>query len=159
MKRLAIVLMTLIWCWSLVSAQEAKGTKEAAMDKEEIIKTTLDYLEGWYEGNAERMERALHPDLAKMGLKTVGPTGKSMLTHASATNMVEWTRAGYGKLKEGEEANIDITVLDVYDNTASVKAISLRFVDYVLLARYNGRWAIVNVLWEPVRKVEEDSGK
>ncbi len=32
-------------------------------DREAITATALDYAEGWYEGNAERMERALHPDL------------------------------------------------------------------------------------------------
>jgi hypothetical protein len=28
-------------------------------------KTALDYTEGWYAGDAARMERALHPELAK----------------------------------------------------------------------------------------------
>ncbi len=34
-------------------------------DKEAIKATALDYMEGWYEGDAARMERALHPELAK----------------------------------------------------------------------------------------------
>jgi hypothetical protein len=33
--------------------------------KAEIRQTTLDYIEGWYNGDPERMERSLHPDLAK----------------------------------------------------------------------------------------------
>jgi hypothetical protein len=41
----------------------------ADMEKEkEIIKqVALDYIEGFYEGSAERMERALHPEFHKKG--------------------------------------------------------------------------------------------
>lgn len=34
-------------------------------ETEAIRQTALDYIEGWYTGNAERMERSLHPELAK----------------------------------------------------------------------------------------------
>ena len=128
------------------------------MDKKAITDITLDYLEGWYEGDASRMERALHPDLNKKGLQVIKDTGRSNLSQASATNMVEATRAGIGKLKPGEETEIDISVLDIYKNTACVKAVSLRFVDYCLLARYNDEWKIVNVLWEPRRADDDISG-
>ena len=30
-----------------------------------IRATVSDYIEGWFDGDAERMERALHPELAK----------------------------------------------------------------------------------------------
>ncbi len=51
------------------SPEQAKAIKEAA----------LDYGEGWYEGNAERMERALHPELAKRMVFTNPKSGKSRL--------------------------------------------------------------------------------
>ena len=38
---------------------------QSAADTAAIKATALDYVEGWFEGNAERMERALHPVLAK----------------------------------------------------------------------------------------------
>ncbi|MGP0055951.1 MAG: nuclear transport factor 2 family protein [Steroidobacteraceae bacterium] len=34
-------------------------------DSAAIKETLLNYVEGWYEGNAARMKRALYPDLAK----------------------------------------------------------------------------------------------
>jgi Putative lumazine-binding len=42
----------------------------------------LDYVEGWFDGNAERMERALHPDLVKRcrgleGHRSSSTTGRS----------------------------------------------------------------------------------
>ena len=43
---------------------------------------------------------------------------------------------------------IEITVLDLADNIASVKVVSEPFVDYLHLAKLDGRWSIVNVLYE-----------
>ena len=34
-------------------------------DAEAIVDTVLDYFEGWFDGDRARMERALHPELAK----------------------------------------------------------------------------------------------
>ena len=48
---------------SQVAAAKPSGASES--DLAAIKQTALDYIEGWYEGSAERMERALHPELAK----------------------------------------------------------------------------------------------
>jgi hypothetical protein len=37
-------------------------------DKDAVVATVKDYFEGWFDGDAERMERALHPGLAKTGI-------------------------------------------------------------------------------------------
>src|SRR5918912_821839 len=66
-------------------------------DREAIKATALDYIEGWYEGNAERMERALHPELAKRIVRTDPKTGNSQLGQMSAMTLVLGTRAGGGK--------------------------------------------------------------
>lgn len=50
------------------------------------------------------------------------------------------------KWKENQQK--DITILDVFENAASVKAIMSGWIDYMHMAKINGRWAIVNVLWE-----------
>ena len=34
-------------------------------DRDAIVRVALDYFEGWFDGDAARMERTLHPDLAK----------------------------------------------------------------------------------------------
>lgn len=48
-------------------ATAADHHESAASDEAKIRAAALDYIEGWYEGDAERMERALHPHLAKFG--------------------------------------------------------------------------------------------
>jgi len=42
----------------------------------------------------------------------------------------------------------EVTILDVSDSIASAKVVSEPFVDYLHLAKLDGRWSIVNVLYE-----------
>ncbi|MBK6749114.1 MAG: nuclear transport factor 2 family protein [Pyrinomonadaceae bacterium] len=116
-------------------------------DKEAIKATALDYIEGWYEGNPDRMERALHPDLAKRIVRT-DAQGRSSLGQMSAMSLVQGVKRGGGKDTPKEKQQKDVTILDVFGNTASVKVVASDWVDYLHIAKSNGRWVIVNVLWE-----------
>ncbi len=123
-------------------------------DAAAIKQTALDYIEGYYEGNAERMEEALHPDLAKRIVRTNPQNGKSSLGQMSAMTLVQVTRAGGGKDTPKDKQQKDITILDVFENAASVKIVASDWIDYLHMAKFNGHWMIVNVLWElkPVKK-------
>lgn len=129
-------------------AFSSEARAQSASDAEQIKQTALDYIEGWYEGNAERMERALHPDLAKRIVRTDAKSGRSRLEQMSAMGLVLGARAGYGKNTPKEKQQKDVTILDVYENAASVKVVASDWIDYLHMARWNGRWVIVNVLWE-----------
>lgn len=107
----------------------------------------LDYIEGWYDGDAERMRRALHPDLAKRKVRGLA-SGCEILEHMSADLLCEVTRLGRDKDLPEAQRQRDVTVLDVFDTIATAKVVSHRFVDYLHLARVNGEWRIVNALWE-----------
>ncbi len=41
-----------------------------------------------------------------------------------------------------------VEVLDYQDQTASAKLNAWWGTDYILLAKYNGKWMITNVLWQ-----------
>ncbi|HZI88059.1 MAG TPA: nuclear transport factor 2 family protein [Pyrinomonadaceae bacterium] len=138
----------------LFSVSEAHGqTKVSDADRQAITQTALDYVEGWYEGNPERMERALHPDLAKRVVFT-DEKGRSRLDQMSAMGLVQGVKRGGGKDTPKEKQQKDITILDVFENAASVKAVMAGWVDYMHVAKVNGRWVIVNVLWELKRRQE-----
>lgn len=132
----------------VIVAQAQAQNGGAATDQAAIKQTALDYIEGWYEGSAERMERALHPDLAKRIVRTDPKSGRSRLDQMSAMGLVQGVRSGFGKNTPKEKQQKDVTILDVYENAASVKVVAADWVDYLHIARYNGRWVIVNVLWE-----------
>jgi len=136
----------------LVFASAAKAQTPA--DTAAIKQTALDYIEGYYEGNAERMEKALHPDLAKRIVRTHPQNGQSALAQMSAMTLVQITRAGGGKDTPKEKQQKEVTILDVFENAASVKIIASDWIDYLHIAKFNGRWVIVNVLWEmkPIKK-------
>jgi len=118
------------------------------IDASAIRQTALDYIEGWYEANAERMERALHPELAKRIVRTNPQNNQSRLDQMSAMSLVQGTRRGGGRNTPKERQQRDVTILDIYENAASVKVIASEWIDYLHMARFNGRWVIVNVLWE-----------
>jgi hypothetical protein len=71
---------------------------QSAADSAALRATALDYIDGWYTGDAERMERALHPHLAKRLTYNEAASGKSRLVEVSALELVQSTRAGYGKV-------------------------------------------------------------
>jgi len=135
---------------SLALVISAAGWARAAdpADEAAIKRAALDYAEGWYEGNAERMERALHPELAKRIVFTDAKTGRSRLEQMSALTLINGVRAGGGKETPAAEQLKEVTILDVYGGTASVKVVMSGWIDYLHVARSNGQWRIVNVLWE-----------
>jgi len=143
MKKVVLMVGIILVCLSGSVAQEPNADAERAAIKQ----TALDYIEGWYEGNAERMERALHPELAKRIART-NPEGRSRLDQMSAMSLVQGTKRGGGKDTPKEKQQKDVTILDIYENAASVKVVASDWIDYLHVAKFNGRWVIVNVLWE-----------
>lgn len=124
-------------------------------DKEAIKATALDYMEGWYEGDAARMERALHPELAKRMFHKDEKSGRSQFNHMDAMRLVQSTRSGYGKNTPKEKQRKDVAILDVFENVASVRADMEGWIDYMHIAKVDGKWVIVNVLWEYRPKKKE----
>ena len=112
----------------------------SAEDLEAIEQTALDYVEGWYQGDAERMERSLHSDMVKRIIR------KDRVDTLNEEEMVNYTELNSGKGLAGQMKNI-VTILDVYDNIATVKVDSVGYIDYLHVGKVNGKWEIINVLW------------
>ena len=113
----------------------------------DIKMTCLNYLEGWYSGNADRMEKALHANLIKRRKITLKKTGRDLINQATANDMIEYTEAKMG-LKENATQNIEIIILDIYNEIATVKTVTSDFIDYIHLVKFNSEWTIINVLWD-----------
>src|SRR5688572_5248227 len=125
----------------------SKSFGQAAGDSTGIRGAALDYIEGWYAGDGGRMERALHPELAKRIVNT-NPNGRNSLGQQGAMTLVNNTKAGGGKNTPADQQRKDVKILDIFGNTASVRVDAATWVDYLHVAKWNGRWVIVNVLWE-----------
>lgn len=124
-------------------AQEARPT---AADSAGIRRAATDYANAWYLGDSLRMQKALHPQLAKRIVRQA-PDGQSRLEEMTAAQL--WGAAGKGYGTRTPEANrrADVRILDVYQNAASVRLDMHGWVDYMQLGKWNGEWRIVNVLW------------
>src|SRR5438067_12737858 len=92
-------------------------------DEEHIAAVVRDYYESWYEGDAERMRRALHPNLAKrapmaslISFRPALSGDPDSLDEDTATSLVESTPKGTGttRVRTPEERAIDIEVHGVY---------------------------------------------
>jgi hypothetical protein len=129
-------------------AVPAVARAQSAADSSAIRATALNYVEGWYEGDADRMGRALHPELVKRIVVSDTATRRSVLQNMGASALVNGTRHGWGKETPRDRRQKDVTILDIFGNAASVKAVMADWIDYLQIAKVDGRWLIVNVLWE-----------
>jgi hypothetical protein len=126
-------------------------------DSAGIERAVLDYVEGWYEADPARMERALHPELVKRTIKLEREKNQWVLGRPStAIMMVEYTGSGGGSDVPAAEREYEIIIQDAFRHMAVVKAISPLYVDYCQLLRFEEGWQIVNVLWE-VREGEVEA--
>jgi len=123
------------------------GFGQSDADREAIKRTALNYAEGWYEGNADKMESALSPDLAKRLART-NDKGQSSLGQMTALALVQGTRGGSGKQTAKEEQQKDVTIYDVFGGAATVKLEMRDWIDYMHIGKMNGKWVIINVLWD-----------
>lgn len=112
-------------------------------DEAQIKSAVLDYFEGWFAGDATRMERALHPGLAK---RSLGDDAFS-LDSDSAQQMIEATAEGHGKRRYPGKQGIEVHVVEVCEEIASVVVHSNVYREYLHLARTREGWKIVNALW------------
>ena len=118
-----------------------KSETTTGTELELIRQAALDYFEGWFDGDVERMDRALHPDLVK---RKAGAT----LSFGTKERMLELTAAGEGA-EDGADRRLEVEVEDVYGDIASVTVSSAVYHEYLHLVRTDDGWKIANALWQP----------
>jgi len=140
---------TVLLSVALLSLASRAAAAQASADSAAIKETALNYIEGWYEANPDRMAKAVHGDLAKQIVVRDRPRAREFVRDMSATELIEGTRGGGGSQTPAERRRRDVTILDIsYGKAASVKVVASDWVDYLHVAKVDGQWKIVNVLWE-----------
>jgi hypothetical protein len=131
--------------------------RDLKADRQAIVDAVRDYYEGWYEGDAERMGRAVHPGLAKRAplaaIQAFRPDVEGdpdSLDEDTANTMIDATARGVGtkRATSPEELAIEVVVEDVYGWIANVTVRSPIYHEYLHLARTSDGWRIVNALWQ-----------
>lgn len=141
-------IVNVLWARNRMATEGGGRNTEA--DRAAVEAAAMDYIEGAYSGDAERMDRALHPELHKVLLATHPQTGAQFLQKMGSSALVEGTRAGLGVMEDGDP-DIQLDVYDVSHDMAQVKITSARYIDYAQVGKVNGEWKLINVLWVPNR--------
>ncbi|HEY7912501.1 MAG TPA: nuclear transport factor 2 family protein [Blastocatellia bacterium] len=141
MRRLLLVAV-LFMTPALVAEAQIKDEREA------VRQAVLDYVEGVYELDPSRIERSVHPDMAKRGFFV--KKGESAYSSGQMTfaQLVELAKTYNKSGRVPKDAPKEIVIFDLLDQTATIKLTAVWGIDYMHLAKYEGKWKIINVLWQ-----------
>jgi len=129
----------------LLFGREPSANAQTAADSAAIRATAVDYIQGWYTNNSARMERALHPHLAKR-LVWADSSGRSHLVDLTALELIQGTKSH--PPTPASERRDDVSILSSYGNVAIVRIEATDWVDFLQEVKWNGSWKIINVVWE-----------
>jgi len=133
---------------------ETKESEMVVADAEDAVRSVvMDYVEGWFDGDAGRMERALHPELVKRcrGIEGNDPDALETL---SAREMIDATADGEGRREDAADRRIEIRIDYLSGGVASVQCFCHRYVDLLHLIDLTDGWKIVNAAW----RLRQDGG-
>jgi hypothetical protein len=120
----------------------------AAADRTAVEQAALDYLEGIYSADTTRIERSVHPQLTKRGFwrdSATAPWGPQLtMTYDQLMTLTKTWNAD----KKRDTTIKRVDVFEVLDQTANAKITAMWGVDYLHLAKYDGRWKIINIVWQ-----------
>lgn len=141
-------IVSLLFLLFMIMAVPVVVPAQSSTEQEAVKQAVLDYVEGIYEVTPTRIERSIHPEMTKRGFFIKkGETVYSPHTMTFA-QLVELSK-NYNK--DGhvpKDAPKEVAVYDVSDQTASAKLTAVWGIDYLHLAKYEGKWKIINVLWQ-----------
>jgi hypothetical protein len=122
-------------------ASNAQDNKARGDDSSAVRATVRNYIEGYYTGDAARMEESLHPHYLKHMIH-----GDRPMREKSGSEMVEEIRShGPSDLPPAEQTE-QITVLDISGDIASAKLVAAHWVDYLTLSKVDGQCKILSVV-------------
>lgn len=136
---------SLIAVWMLFSLT----AYSQASDKELVQAAIQDYVDGLYLVQPDRIKKSVHPELVKKGYwKAKDKTAYAydgIMTFDQLVKLAEtWNAKGW----LAKDAPKKIDIYDVQDQTACGKLTAYWGTDYFQLAKVDGKWMIMNILWQ-----------
>jgi ketosteroid isomerase-like protein len=139
--------------WVIVQQHMSRATDDAEAELQtsgaDARRAALDYIEGWFEGDASRVEKVLHPGFVRR-IAAVTVAGDDFFWPQDRAQFLEAARRGGDVATPADKRQIAVRVCDLARTTATVRVDSAYYVEYLGMVRLRDRWQIVNVLWENV---------
>jgi hypothetical protein len=145
-SRYAVLLTMML---TLMTLTPGTAAAQSAADSDGVQRAVLDYVEGFYEGDTAKLVRSIRPEVYKYGFDWIATDKRYVGEHMSWAEILRYARQFREKGRTTPATALKkVDVLDVLDQTASAKLTAWWGTDYVLLAKYDGKWMITHVLWQ-----------
>jgi hypothetical protein len=118
-------------------------------DKDLVYAAIEDYVDCLYLAQPDRIKKSVHPNLVKKGFwrpkdKTEYQPEETMTFQELVDLAGKWNANG----KLAKDALKKIEIFDVQDQTAIGKLTAVWGTDYFQLAKYDGKWMVVHIVWQ-----------
>jgi hypothetical protein len=118
-------------------------------DRAAVERAVLDYVEGFYEGDTAKLVRSVHPEVTKYGYFIPRDSTRYLGEPMPWADFLAYARGVKENNRQAPpSAPKRVEIFDVQDQTASAKLTAWWGTDYLLLAKYDGKWMIRQVLWQ-----------
>jgi Putative lumazine-binding len=113
-------------------------------DIDGVMKASLDYVEGFTRGDANRHAEAYHPEALKRRYTNSEVSGIDILETISPQGMVDYAATG---LSVVEDIEYEVVVDGIVRDIASVRLYSTKWVDFLHIVKARGQWRILHASW------------
>lgn len=118
-------------------------------DSVEIKRLSLGYLVALQDLKPNLMDEVMNDSLNKVTIGWDRTTKKEYARATTKAQMIEFaTTWNKSNTKFPFNPSNTITILDIYNRIATVKLVSDNWVEYLHLIKQDGRWSIVNLIWQ-----------
>ncbi len=127
-----------------------------ASEYKNVEAAILDYVEALYEADSTRIVKSVSPGLRKVGYwfnkRDSSYRDNSEMTYNQLVSLAaRWNKDGSRVTKDSPK---DIEIYEIYDKTASARLVAEWGIDFFQLGKFEGKWQIVNVMWQSPPKTE-----
>ena len=142
MKKVSVLIIVIL-TFSVAKAQNNADT-------EGVEKACLNYIEGFYQGDENKLKASLQPTLNKFGFwKDKSSDAYNQVDHMSFEKALAFARNVLEKKQFPDpKAPKNIEILDIGQVIAAAKVTAWWGIDYILLSKRDDVWMIEQVLWE-----------
>lgn len=134
--------------FAVATARAQQGTPVNSTVRAAVARTALDYVDGFYQGDTAKLQRALDPTLSKFGMwrDSTGKWSGERMTYDQAIAYARQVKARGRPVPAAWPR--EAKVLEAGERIAVAKVRAWWGFDYLLLAQREGQWKIMQVMWE-----------
>ena len=125
------------------------GYAQTNSEEDGVRRAALDYLEGFYEGDSTKTVRSVRPEVTKYGFFRSSAEAEFEGTAMPFSDMIAYGNRvrDSGRTRPDTDPKV-VEILDIQSQTAVVKVTAFWGTDYLQMAKYDGRWMILHVVWQ-----------